>query len=423
MKYNHNLVGLFGLYCGQGAPLGLAIFALPGILRQQGADMQFIGLIGLCMLPWAFKFIWASFIENHKPWGFGKLSAGLAWIQLFKILSLLAVASLWFFSPQTDVIGLLIILTFINLLYASQDVAVDALAVRTFAGSRHVKVNVGQVAGFSLGMLVGGILSLYVFSSVGWHNMVLFFLLVQIVCHIPFMLNKDKFNIDQQLPVKPGSASVWKIFRRQGSFPVILMALLFKFASTLGAGLISPLLVDMGVNLEFIALISGSVLIISYITGALAAGLLHRWFSSPTLALSGLIASALCWLGLAISLTVSSTDPTMVFIFFMLEGFFFNLSCVSFFSCFMCWSEGDSKQDAIQPGTNFTLLQCCEVLGSSAAMVIAGTLAHYWGFTHAFYAAVVGSVTTIIIVTVCFRLSSSMINRPSVQLQRAEVHQ
>ncbi len=156
--------------------------------------MQFIGLIGLCMLPWAFKFIWASFIENHKPWGFGKLSAGLAWIQLFKILSLLAVASLWFFSPQTDVIGLLIILTFINLLYASQDVAVNALAVRTFVGSRYVKVNVGQVAGFSLGILVGGILSLYVFSSVGWHNMALFFLLVQVVCHIPFMLNKDKFN-------------------------------------------------------------------------------------------------------------------------------------------------------------------------------------------------------------------------------------
>lgn len=48
MKYNANitslfglsslfgLFSLFGLYCAQGVPLGLAIFALPGILRSLG---------------------------------------------------------------------------------------------------------------------------------------------------------------------------------------------------------------------------------------------------------------------------------------------------------------------------------------------------------------------------------------------------
>lgn len=83
MKYNANitslfglsslfgLFSLFGLYCAQGVPLGLAIFALPGILRSLGADMRLIGLVGLSMLPWAFKMLWASFIENHKPWFLG----------------------------------------------------------------------------------------------------------------------------------------------------------------------------------------------------------------------------------------------------------------------------------------------------------------------------------------------------------------
>ncbi|SUP86972.1 membrane protein [Yersinia pseudotuberculosis] len=42
MKYNANITSLFGLsslfglYCAQGVPLGLAIFALPGILRSLG---------------------------------------------------------------------------------------------------------------------------------------------------------------------------------------------------------------------------------------------------------------------------------------------------------------------------------------------------------------------------------------------------
>ncbi|MDE9542965.1 MFS transporter [Xenorhabdus bovienii] len=405
MKYNGNIASLFGLYCGQGAPLGFAIFALPGILRAQGADMQFIGLVGLSMLPWAFKFLWASFIENHKPWGFRSLPAGVGWIQLFKGLSLLLAALLWFFAPDTDIIGLLVLITIINFCYASQDVAVDALAVRVFAGSRHVNVNVSQIAGFSLGMLLGGVLSLYIFSAAGWHMTVLSFLLIQLICHLPFMCHQGSFKQDNRLLVKPGRASLWKIFRRKGWLPIIAMALCFKFTSTMGVALVSPLLVDMGVNLELIALISGGVLIISYIAGAVSSGILHKWFSSPQLTVFGLTGSACCWLGTALSLMASANSPTMVFLFFILEGFFFNLCCVSLFSWFMRWSEGEKDQTIVQPGTDFTLLQCCEVLGSSMAMVLTGLLAHHLGFTQAFTLAAASGFAVVLLTIVCFRYS------------------
>ncbi len=312
-------------------------------------------------------------------------------------------ATLFFFDPGTHVISLLMVVTGVNLFYASQDVAVDALAVRTFVGSRHINVNVGQIAGFSLGMLAGGIFSLYVFYAAGWYGTVWLFLLIQVVCHLPFQIHHHAFAALQNLPVTPGSASLRRIFRRKGWRPVIATALLFKFASTLGVTMISPLLVDMGVALDMIALMSGSVLIVSYIAGALASGALHRWFSSPQLVLFGLSGSMLCWLGMALSLSSGHHSPAWVFLFFVLEGFFFNLCCVALFAWFMCWSEGEQDHSIVQPGTDFTLLQCCEVLGSSVAMVLGGMLAHYLGFTVTFYLAALSSAVIVLLVLLCFR--------------------
>lgn len=405
MKVNASLISLFGLYCAQGAPLGFAMFALPGILRTQGADLRYIGLVGLSMLPWAFKFIWASWIENRRPWGFGALPAGLAWIQCLKLLSLAAIALLFWFDPVGHIIGLVVVVTAVNLFYATQDVAVDALAVRTFAGSRHVNVNVGQVAGFSLGMLVGGVVSLSVFYRTGWQGTVVLCLLIQLICHLPFQLYLKRFA---QQPAEVAAtttqgAALRKIFRRQHWGPVILTALLFKSASTLGASLVSPLLVDMGVSLDQIALVSGSVLIVSYIAGAVASGVLHRWLSSAQLTLIGLSGSLLCWLGMAISLHIDRASSQGVFLFFVLEGFFFNLCCVALFAWFMCWSEGEKDGSVVQPGTDFTLLQCCEVLGSSMAMVIGGTLAHYLGFSNTFFVAAGCSAVIALVIMQCFR--------------------
>ncbi len=181
----------------------------------------------------------------------------------------------------------------------------------------------------------------------------------------------------------------------------------FFFGHSMGAALVSPLLVDMGVSLEQIALLAGGVLIISYIVGAILSGVLHRWFSSPQLTVFGLLGSMLCWLGMTLSLSFSAHNSLPVFVFFILEGFFFNLCCVSIFAWFMCWSEGDEDQGIVQPGTDFTLLQCCEVLGGSIAMVLSGTLAYYLGFTYAFGIATVCAFLVVLLTLYCFRRSQS----------------
>ncbi len=46
------------------------------------------------------KMLWASFIENHKPWFFRGLPTGLAWIQFCKVCSLIAMTLLWFLRQR-----------------------------------------------------------------------------------------------------------------------------------------------------------------------------------------------------------------------------------------------------------------------------------------------------------------------------------
>ena len=52
------------MYFAQGLPMGLAFEALPTLIRHSGHGMAQIGWVGLALLPWALKFLWASHIDN-----------------------------------------------------------------------------------------------------------------------------------------------------------------------------------------------------------------------------------------------------------------------------------------------------------------------------------------------------------------------
>ena len=77
-----SLVGMFTL---QG---------LPAVLRSEGISTSQIGLFYLAMLPWAFKFLWAPYIEAKRKRS-GLISHGrlivLAQSSIIIILSLIKI--------------------------------------------------------------------------------------------------------------------------------------------------------------------------------------------------------------------------------------------------------------------------------------------------------------------------------------------
>ena len=52
------------LYLAHALPLYFYNVALPAILRHQGVDLRWIGMLSLLYIPWAFKFLWAPLIDR-----------------------------------------------------------------------------------------------------------------------------------------------------------------------------------------------------------------------------------------------------------------------------------------------------------------------------------------------------------------------
>lgn len=129
-----NLVAIGVLYITQGIPLGLAFIALPAILRKLGYSTEAIGLIGIIILPWALKFLWAPLVDRrgHGRWGHRRswiIPCQLLVAGLFAITAFLPIA-------QTPAWLIVAVLLATNLASATQDIATDGLAVETLSGKQ-----------------------------------------------------------------------------------------------------------------------------------------------------------------------------------------------------------------------------------------------------------------------------------------------
>ena len=60
------------LYLAHALPLYFYNVAMPAILRSQGVDLRWIGMLSLLYLPWAFKFLWAPLVDRHYISGLGR---------------------------------------------------------------------------------------------------------------------------------------------------------------------------------------------------------------------------------------------------------------------------------------------------------------------------------------------------------------
>lgn len=67
------------LYLAHALPLYFYNVALPAILRHQGVDLRWIGMLSLLYIPWAFKFFWAPLIDRVY---FKKLGKRKTWLLL-----------------------------------------------------------------------------------------------------------------------------------------------------------------------------------------------------------------------------------------------------------------------------------------------------------------------------------------------------
>lgn len=400
------IVLLTSLYFSQGLPFGLFTQALPALLRMRGASLSTVSLSGLLSVPWALKFLWAPLLDRPGARGAGRRRVLL----VLQFISALGAAGLAFTSIDTgaNLTPVLVGVAFANLCAATQDVATDALAVDLLAHDERGLGNGVQVAGYRLGMIVGGGALLASLEYLGWSTTLCVVCGLLLLATLPLLLSGASPQPAAPPPALPYRAAPPEVatsaegeggaraeepglmgfFRRPGVWPWLLLVALFKAPEWWGSTMLRPFLIDRGFGLADIGWALGTVGAGTSLVGALAGGLLvNRLGRRESLIIFGLAQSA-CLGAFALASFGGASGRVLVALC-GLEHAASGMATAALFTAMM---------DACRPesaATDYTVQACANVGATGAVAALSGFVAERAGYTvHFAIAAFFGVLAT-----------------------------
>ena len=182
------------LYLAHALPLYFYNVALPAILRHQGVDLRWIGMLSLLYIPWAFKFFWAPLIDRFYFKKLGKRKTWLLFTQIALVLGVVALA-----LTQFDYgLGVFVIVgLWISTFAATQDIAIDGYTVETFSESEYRLGSMAQSIGVALGSMVGGAATLWLYELYGWQTALISLAAMTALTMLAIFQIKEKSNVEK----------------------------------------------------------------------------------------------------------------------------------------------------------------------------------------------------------------------------------
>jgi len=364
---------LAGLYLAQGIPTYLLLVALPPLMRESGASRTAIGLFSLLMLPLILKFAVAPLVDRFSP--LPRLGHRRGWVIPTQLLVSALIAAMALFDPGQP--GTLFALCLaITILSSLQDIATDGYAVRHLSERTRATGNAIQAGAVALGVLIGGTLALVLFHRLGWAPTILLVAALSLLPLLgaPWMRETldggEKTNDATPRP----RASLRRFFRNPNAWAILGFALTYRASEGLVRGMEGTFLVDMGLPVAWIGYLSGGAAATAGLIGTgIAAVVIARMGLTATLVLLGTLRT-LCFLGFTLSAahilpgieTAISASAFQTLIRYM--------ELVAIYSLFMKAAAGD------QPGTDFTILACAELIVYLIGASVAGYLADTLGY-------------------------------------------
>ena len=267
------LLPLFFLYFAQGLPFGFQATAFPLLLRERGASLTTIGFSGLLAAPWLTKALWAPLVDRYAFSGFGRRKSWIVPMQLGLVLACLIAAQV------SDLRLLALLIVIMNLCAATQDIAVDALAVGLLEERELGPANALQVVGYKLGMLTGGGLLVWASARIGWSG--LFYAMAGLMaCVLALSLSMREADSGAISSERIDFGALWRRLRDALKQPemaaLIALVISYKMGESMADGMWKPLLLDRGFSSSQIGLWAGTFGMLFSLLGSSAAGLLAK---------------------------------------------------------------------------------------------------------------------------------------------------
>ncbi|MEQ5206896.1 RhtX/FptX family siderophore transporter [Proteus vulgaris] len=389
LKHRQLVITLGLLYLAQGIPMGIAMDALPTLLRQEGSALSAIAFIPLVGLPWVLKFLWAPVVDNYWFKSLGRRRSWIIPMQIIVTFCLLLLAILGI-SIETAKWGVTL-LAIASLASATQDIATDGMAAEHASGTLLSKINAVQIAGVMGGFFLGGAGMMILTDKLGQHTALLLFALVPAISLFFITLFRQKAKYDEGENGDSPNASLLKMVRRKGAVRLLTLTLLSAVTAVSGFGLAKLFLSDSGWSLAEIGKMGmmGGMVTLFFGCGG-GAWLINKigvWraFSAGLLCALG---SSLLWL----SQSIGSISLTIVTVCIVLGSLSSGITSVAIMTAGMRFASTDN-----QAGTDMTAVQSMRDIGEMACAMMLVSLTATIGYRGGFGLAAIIAVCALVV--------------------------
>ncbi|WP_163350771.1 MFS transporter [Desulfovibrio sp. JC010] len=263
---------LASMYLCQAIPLGYVFGSLPVILREQGVNLKAVGAVFALHLPWALKFLCASWVDRKYIPALGRRKSWIFPLQWIGAALLVLVS---YYPPGENFTAMYVLLLMLSWVMATNDIAVDGYATDILEENERPWGNSIQSAARFAGLMLGGGVMLYMNSTFGWQPLCLFLAAAVFSFSLPVLFHRE---IDPLITKSEGRGThgegVWAFLKRKEVvkvLPILIAPTAFAFTSV---QMRTPLLVDMGFDSRSV----GAVLMHYAYPAGLAGTFLSGWF-------------------------------------------------------------------------------------------------------------------------------------------------
>lgn len=385
---------LSALYFAQGMPFGFQITALPLHVRERSDSLLYVSLVGLLAAPWIGKALWAPLVDRYSSPRLGRRRSWILPLQLGLVLTCGAAALVHQHLP-----ALLACVFLLNLFAATQDIAVDGLALDLLSDQELGVGNSAQVSGYLIGMIVGGGLLVTVSSANGWGFTGVFLgmgLLTALVSVI-VLLFREPAPVAKAARETPATlAGILGTLRRalstRSGMWLIVFLLTYRAGEAMVDTMSKPFLYDMGFSkvqiVTWMVQYGSGCNVAGSLLGGLLASRFEPWRVLGWAALLRCIPLALESHLAGMAIRGPLEDGPVVAIV-CAEHFGSGLLTTSLFAFMM------SRVDRSIGASHYTLLASVEVLGKFAG-TISGGLADRFGYAALFAGGALASVVLLL---------------------------
>ncbi len=285
------------LYFSEGAPIGFIWNALPARLRAQGVDVaEITSLAAVLVLPWAFKFLWAPLVDVLR----GERWTLRHWILAAQTVMVATLVPLAWLDLSADFAMVRTLLLVHAVAAATQDVAIDALAIRVTEASERGRLNGWMQAGSLAGRALLGGGALVLFSWIG-HVGVIAVLVATTGASAILVATMGADFVRGHTSSSPSTESrrgaagrLARAARSALARPATWFGIAFALTGgaafeALGA-IAGPMLVDAGFTEESVGIVLAGPVIVGMVAGALLGGRLADRYGHARMVILGILA-------------------------------------------------------------------------------------------------------------------------------------